>query len=416
MELTWKSKHCYPHKVISAVKSALKINLIIAALVLFPALVFAACGDNGVNGDNDATTTPDAFLGDAQVPNEAGSGDIMADIIVSGCERWETNDASESCIGTAPITLIFSSLSSDGVESFQWRFGDESDPSPTQLTEHTYQIPGSYDVTLLVSGDFGILEVKKSEFIVVEPAPLGLYCEEHENCETLHCHCQSELVESGILDCPMEMAGICTKPCLDTPCDTGVCVDLRLASSPDVTDASTWRQPLCLPSCTENHHCRRPGASCIEVPVFQHEQEIPLWEPACIPPVLRQTGEPCINDLGELDDDLCFGGTCLDIGTSGNCSMQCEAETCPSQSGCIKFNGMEDNFCVPVCKKDYPCMDDPLLNCETGDSTGFYGFTVISNNSPPEKHCAPKSCIYSSDCGWGGYCDMDLGGFCVSSD
>lgn len=374
---------------------------------------FAGCDRNGENNVVDSGIQHDADVPDSRV-EDAGTGEIMADMVVSGCEYWETDDSTNACVGTAPFSLDFSPLTSKGVESYQWRFGDNTEPVFTQIAAHTYQTPGVYDVTLFIEGSFGILEVKKVGLVRVKHALLGGFCEEDENCLTEHCHCnESEDIEI----CPADMTGFCASSCLETPCDEGICVDLSTAGLEDSPDPDewTWRQPLCMPPCETDEDCSRPGTSCLSVPVFDSENLSTQWTSACMPPVLGQTGDPCRNWLGEYDDELCLGGLCLPVAAGGMCSRGCEIGTCPPHAGCVRFHGTDENVCLPSCREDAHCGPDPLLGCETGDGTGFYDFSPVGEPMiPPEEFCAPRRCEQDHECSWGGYCDIDLGGFCIS--
>ncbi len=57
-------------------------------------------------------------------------------------------------VGPAPLTVSFMDASSGDVTGYHWDFGDGS-TSPKANPDHSYSIPGRYDVTLTVSGPGG---------------------------------------------------------------------------------------------------------------------------------------------------------------------------------------------------------------------------------------------------------------------
>ena len=71
--------------------------------------------------------------------------------------------------GTAPLTVIFTSHSSDpdgGIVAYGWNFGDGSGSTKENPT-HTYVNPGSYDVTLAVQDDRGMSSTPHRDTISV---------------------------------------------------------------------------------------------------------------------------------------------------------------------------------------------------------------------------------------------------------
>jgi len=86
--------------------------------------------------------------------------------------------------GPAPLTVSFSSNSALKVDRYEWLFGDGSS-SGEERPVHTYDTPGSYDLTLLLSGPDGqgrkvipaYITVTESEpvssDIIPEPVPLS---------------------------------------------------------------------------------------------------------------------------------------------------------------------------------------------------------------------------------------------------
>jgi PKD repeat protein len=64
-------------------------------------------------------------------------------------------------VGTAPLTVKFTDLSTGGPTSWSWTFGDGT-TSTEQNPVHVYALEGGYDVTLTVSSSYGTDTVKKT--------------------------------------------------------------------------------------------------------------------------------------------------------------------------------------------------------------------------------------------------------------
>ena len=75
--------------------------------------------------------------------------------------------SSSTTAACAGQTIDFTSLSSGGVTSWSWTFGDGAS-SPTENPSHTYATPGTYSVSLRVDGNCGSDEIA-SEVTVLEP-------------------------------------------------------------------------------------------------------------------------------------------------------------------------------------------------------------------------------------------------------
>jgi len=70
--------------------------------------------------------------------------------------------------GPAPLAVDFTDLSSGGVTSWGWTFGDAG-TSTLQNPSHTYASPGTYTVTLIASSPGGADTASKADYIVVGP-------------------------------------------------------------------------------------------------------------------------------------------------------------------------------------------------------------------------------------------------------
>lgn len=76
--------------------------------------------------------------------------------------------SSDVTTGAAPLTVHFTDRSTGSVESWHWDFGDDSF-STRQDPTHTFQTPGTYNVTLIVSDEFHSSSTTSQ--ITVTPAP-----------------------------------------------------------------------------------------------------------------------------------------------------------------------------------------------------------------------------------------------------
>jgi len=68
--------------------------------------------------------------------------------------------------GIAPLGVTFTDQSTGDITSWSWDFGD-SGSSSAQNPSHTYCTPGTYDVSLTVSGDGGTDDEAKQDYITV---------------------------------------------------------------------------------------------------------------------------------------------------------------------------------------------------------------------------------------------------------
>ncbi|MCX5905163.1 MAG: PKD domain-containing protein [Proteobacteria bacterium] len=72
--------------------------------------------------------------------------------------------------GTAPLAVQFTDTSTGTITSYTWNFGDGS-TSTEKNPQHTYSQPGTYDVTLSVTGPEGSDREIKQGYITVAAAP-----------------------------------------------------------------------------------------------------------------------------------------------------------------------------------------------------------------------------------------------------
>jgi PKD repeat protein len=72
--------------------------------------------------------------------------------------------------GIPPLTVSFTDLSTDSVNTWLWNFGD-GQTSIVQYPSHVYEDPGSYSVSLTVTGPGGNDNETKSSYILVSDLP-----------------------------------------------------------------------------------------------------------------------------------------------------------------------------------------------------------------------------------------------------
>ena len=74
--------------------------------------------------------------------------------------------------GISPLEVSFNDLSSGNINSWEWNFGD-GNSSTGQNPDYTYEDPGIYTVSLLVSGPGGSNMATKTNYITVYAPPLA---------------------------------------------------------------------------------------------------------------------------------------------------------------------------------------------------------------------------------------------------
>jgi PKD repeat protein len=74
--------------------------------------------------------------------------------------------------GTAPLLVAFTDLSSGSIDTWAWSFGDTG-TSNLASPSHTYTSPGTYTVSLTVTGPGGMDVETKTNYVTVDPPPTG---------------------------------------------------------------------------------------------------------------------------------------------------------------------------------------------------------------------------------------------------
>jgi len=72
--------------------------------------------------------------------------------------------------GSAPVAVNFSDRSTGPIDRWEWDFGDGTGAT-TQHAQHTYEVAGTYSVSLIVSGPGGTDRQTRTNYISVAPPP-----------------------------------------------------------------------------------------------------------------------------------------------------------------------------------------------------------------------------------------------------
>ncbi len=389
---------------------------LIGGQVLLPVLGCLAVLPMGCSGGDDSGAADAGLVWDSgQVFGDASHNDgalePAVDFALSSCPSWGVGDDGHSlCEGTAPMDLGFHALVSRPVDSYLWDFGDgsqseESDP------RHRFDRIGTFTVSLMVRGDFGVLSISKERLVRVRLSELGEDCLANDTCRWGLCLCGEGQGQDG---CVEDFEGYCTESCALKDCDRGLCADLREGLR-DVDSPPVWRQPICLPGCLADTDCTRPGTECRVVPIYDRSASAPVssWAKACIAPVLQPLGGQCRDSDGLADDSACLSGRCWDVGAFGECAAPCIPGSCPAGSHCLSVGEAESGICLLPCGNGQSCTQDPLLECRGEGGDGAFRLTVLDEDAEQGlEFCAPKVCSREEDCAPAGTCDLAAGGYC----
>jgi PKD repeat protein len=111
-----------------------------------------------------ATTTPDNTMVISIIPSATATRQPMMTNLPTIPTTTTTpiaiplpaaNFVANPLIGTAPLTVNFTNLSSGQITAYFWDFGNSAGVSSTASPMFTYAMPGTYTVTLAVSGPSG---------------------------------------------------------------------------------------------------------------------------------------------------------------------------------------------------------------------------------------------------------------------
>ncbi len=357
------------------------------------------------------TSTPDDVRDASveQVPPDLASNPadtavaLNVDFTVEGCPNFDP--VKDLCTGNAPLTVRFVPISTTTIASYLWAFGDFSAFDSEAAPSHTYTTPGSYSVRLVATGvnHDSVVKVQPG-FIVVEPNAIGDACDASPQCEQgLFCLCSNDDCQHG------PGHGICSANCFSGQCDgTDICAGLRTAAPPSGS-YEAWQTQICLRACDSDSDCSG-GLLCRTLPPGPATSG---WVRGCFSGVPGDVGDSCIDENGNLRDDLCATGLCADLGSKGLCSADCSVTACPLGSDCALF-GDGRKLCLRPCIPNLSCSDDPLITCVV-PAQGAFGYQLVNPSSTSaSSHCAPRLCLTNQDCPAAGTCPNGTGvRYCV---
>jgi len=355
---------------------------------------------------------PDRSLSDAPTPASDGSVSLAIDFSVEDCPSFDA--LTPTCTGKTPLALHFVPMATATVTQYSWNFGDAT-PFDTELApSHIYTTPGVYSVRVVVTGVGGGLVTKDHPgFIVVQANAIGEPCDATSQCDQgLFCLCSADA------PCSTGPAhGLCASPCQAGSCDeSAVCAGL-LTATPPPGQADAWQTPMCLRECSKDADCSA-GLRCRSLPPWPAGGD---WIQGCFAAVPGDLGSSCMDEQGNLRNDLCASGLCTDLGANGLCSMSCDgaSSSCPLGSDCAVL-GDGRKLCLRSCMGNFACTQDPLLSC-TVPGLGDLGYQMASPTSPGTVsiYCAPTPCTLNDpskeDTCWptGTCVSVTAGGHCV---
>ena len=117
-------------------------------------------------------TKPGMYNVTLTVANETGTSTVTKPnyIIVTSPKTLVANFFADVFSGTAPLTVLFTDISTCGVPtSWYWNFGDGIYSIRAMNVTHTFTKPGSYSVTLTVANEADISTVTKPYYIHITP-------------------------------------------------------------------------------------------------------------------------------------------------------------------------------------------------------------------------------------------------------
>jgi PKD repeat protein len=345
-----------------------------------------------------------------QIPSDSAGAQadtavaLAVDFTVEGCPNFDPRRY--LCVGNAPLTVRFVPIATTTITSYLWAFGDFSAFDGEVAPSHTYTTPGTYSVRLVATGVSRDSVVKvHTGFIVVAPNTIGDPCDASPQCgQGLFCLCPDST------DCQHGPShGICSSNCFSGQCNgTDVCAGLRTATPPSGS-YEMWQAQICLRACESDSDCSG-GLLCRTLPPGPATSGSVR---GCFSGVPGDVGDSCVDESGNLRDDLCATGLCADLGSKGLCSADCSVTACPLGSDCAVF-GDGRRLCLRPCIPNLSCSDDPLITCVV-PAQGAFGYQLVNPSSTSaSSHCAPRLCLTNQDCPAAGTCPTGTGvRYCV---
>jgi PKD repeat protein len=133
-------------------------------------------GDGGYSYDSDPIhvyTIPGNYSVKLVVTGPDGISEVKVPdpvIVTEGIKIPVAAFSGEPALGYAPLIVNFTEQSSGTIDTYLWNFGDGA-TSPEKNPRHQYSSPGTYSVTLTVTGLTGSSEENKKDYITVDETP-----------------------------------------------------------------------------------------------------------------------------------------------------------------------------------------------------------------------------------------------------
>ncbi|MEW6072668.1 MAG: PKD domain-containing protein [Planctomycetota bacterium] len=129
---------------------------------------FGDTGSSALQHPSRTYVTPGTYTVSLTVTGPGGSDTrTRVDYIVVGEPPPVADFAGGPTSGPAPLTVDFADLSTGTITAWSWSFGDGG-TSAAQHPSHTYVAPGTYTVSLTVSGPGGADDLVRPDYITVE--------------------------------------------------------------------------------------------------------------------------------------------------------------------------------------------------------------------------------------------------------
>ncbi|MCC7172167.1 MAG: S8 family serine peptidase, partial [Planctomycetes bacterium] len=133
---------------------------------------FGDTGTSTAQNPNHVYSTPGTYSVTLSVTGPGGSDALTRTsyITVNAPTAPTANFSGTPTSGNAPLTVNFTDLSTGSITSWAWDFGDAG-TSTAQNPSHLYTTPGTYSVTLTVSGPGGSNALTRTNYVTVATPP-----------------------------------------------------------------------------------------------------------------------------------------------------------------------------------------------------------------------------------------------------
>ena len=128
-------------------------------------------GDTGTSTDcsdpSHQYTIPGVYTVSLEVSGKGGVTDTVKTNYISVYDPVVADFSGSPTGGPAPLTVTFTNTSTGDYDTCSWDFGDTGTSTNCSNPSHQYTVPGVYTVSLEISGDGGVTETVKTNYITV---------------------------------------------------------------------------------------------------------------------------------------------------------------------------------------------------------------------------------------------------------